>query len=116
VHQQDLDDRGLAHAYRAADLFVFPSLYEGFGMPILESFASGCPVVLAEASCFPEIAQDAALYFDPNDAEMMRDAITRGLRDRNLRRRLRELGAMRAAEFSWERTVHETFAVYRAVI
>lgn len=69
------DENELRSLYENALCFVFPSLYEGFGLPILEAFVSGCPAVLSDTSCFPEIAGDAAAYFDPNSIEDMREKI-----------------------------------------
>lgn len=98
--------------YSAADLFVFPSLYEGFGLPALEALACGTPVVASNVSALPEVVGDAALQVNPLDVEALTDAMERLLRDEGLRTDLRERGLRRAEEFSWERTARDTLAVY----
>ena len=98
--------------YSAADLFVFPSLYEGFGLPALEALACGTPVVTSSVSALPEVVGDAALQVDPLDVEALAEAMERLLRDDGLRADLRERGLRRAEEFSWERTARQTLAVY----
>jgi glycosyltransferase involved in cell wall biosynthesis len=82
VHIAVKNDYVLASLYRNAAAFVFPSLYEGFGLPILESFSCGCPIVLSNASCFPEIAEDAAIYFDPADEQDLVESIFQALLDK----------------------------------
>ena len=101
--------------YGCASVFVYPSLYEGFGMPILDAFQSGCPVLLSRSSCFPEIGGDAALYFDPDDAESLRDQIARCLDDADLRNDLIVKGRARVKKFSWMKAAQETCEVYRKV-
>jgi glycosyltransferase involved in cell wall biosynthesis len=114
-HQHQVRDEHLAHYYEHARAFVFPSTYEGFGIPIVEAFSCGCPAAVSDASCFPEIASSAALYFDPDDPESMRSAVERLMYDDALRTRLAAEGRMRAQEFRWERTAAQTLAVYRAL-
>ncbi|TAJ23992.1 MAG: glycosyltransferase family 1 protein [Nitrospirae bacterium] len=109
------DDR-LIELYQQAVLFVFPSLYEGFGFPVLEAMACGCPVISSNASSLPEVAGDAALLVDPTDVEGLSGLMKRVLTDGELRRDLRARGLDRAAEFSWDRTARETIAVYRRVV
>ncbi len=99
--------------YTGATAFVFPSLYEGFGLPVLEAMACGVPVLCSNASSLPEIAGDAALTFDPADPEAIADALVRVLGDADLRADLRDRGVRRARTFSWERTARETLALYR---
>ena len=101
--------------YAGATAFVFPSLYEGFGLPILEAMACGVPVACARASSMPEIADDAALLFDPANKQEMADALARLLSDEPLRARLKERGLAQAEKYTWERTAAETLAVYRRV-
>src|SRR5213075_1932368 len=92
----------LAVMYRLAGVFVFPSLYEGFGLPPLEAMASGTPVVTSNVSSLPEVAGDAAVLVDPYDPSAIADGICRLLTDVALRQELRRKGLARAREFSWE--------------
>jgi alpha-1,3-rhamnosyl/mannosyltransferase len=98
-----------------ARLFVFPSLYEGFGLPVLEAMASGIPVVCSNSSSLPEVAGDAALMFDPADVNALGQLILKGLEDENWRASARKLGIARAAQFSWSRCARETVDAYRLV-
>ena len=106
------NDRQLAFLYRQASLFVYPSLYEGFGLPILEAFACGCPVALSDTSCFPEVAGDAAVYFDPGSPLAIAAALERVLLDGEARRRLIQRGHARLENFSWAATAERTARVY----
>ena len=98
-----------------ASAFVFPSLYEGFGLPPLEAMACGAPVICSNAASLPEVVGDAALLFDPRDVTALRAAIARVLSDPALARALREKGLAQAKKFSWQRAAQETFDVYRRV-
>jgi glycosyltransferase involved in cell wall biosynthesis len=98
--------------YRQAAGLLFPSLFEGFGMPVLEAMASGCPVVCSNTSSLPEIAGDAALLAEPYDHEGLADAVARILRDGDLRAELGRRGLAQAARFSWWRHTLETIAVF----
>ncbi|MCL4535051.1 MAG: glycosyltransferase family 4 protein [Bacteroidetes bacterium] len=102
--------------YGVARLFVFPSFYEGFGLPPLEAMACGTPVVCSNASSLPEVIGDAGLLVDPADEDALAEAMCRALEDRALAARLRSAGPARAAQFTWERTGRETLAVYREVL
>jgi len=102
--------------YRAAAVFVFPSLYEGFGLPVLEAMARGVPVAVSDRSSLPEVAGDAALYFDPERPDAIAAAIRRLLRDRDEAERLRAAGALRAARFTWEATAAGTIAAYERAL
>ncbi len=100
--------------YSAATLFVFPSLYEGFGLPVLEAMACGTPVACSSTSSLPEVVGDAALTFDPTDVAAIADALSCLLADSDLRTHLREPGLRRAARFSWKRTAARILALYRS--
>lgn len=113
VIQISANDAQMASLYRHALCFVFPSQYEGFGIPILEAFYNGCPVCLSNASCFPEVAGDAALYFNPNDAQSMYDALREIITKETLRKELVAKGYERAKGFTLERMVENTCDVYR---
>ena len=109
------DDR-LIDLYQHAALFVFPSRYEGFGLPVLEAMACGCPVICSNVSSFPEVAGDAAILVDPLDLDKLAKEMTRVLRDPALRSDLRKRGLAQASTFSWDRTARETIAVYKKVV
>ena len=101
--------------YGAARLFIFPSLLEGFGFPLIESMACGTPAVSSSASCLPEIGADAALYFDPRDPESLRRAVRRVLEDRKLSQKMRTGGLRRSADFQWQKHVHGLIELYRTI-
>jgi glycosyltransferase involved in cell wall biosynthesis len=105
----------LAVLYRLAGVFVFPSLYEGFGLPPLEAMASGTPVVTSNVSSLPEVAGDAALLVDPYNSTAIADGIERVLRDVSLRATLREKGLARARQFSWHASVRHIREIYGQV-
>jgi glycosyltransferase involved in cell wall biosynthesis len=108
-------DEVLNSLYKNALSFVFPSLEEGFGIPILEAFANNCPVCLSNSSCFPEIAGNAALYFDPKDSTSIYDALKRIINDKPLALELSKLGSERLTTFSWEMAANQTLEVYNSV-
>ncbi len=109
-------DEDLPALYSAADLFVFPSLYEGFGLPVLEAMACGVPVVCSSTSSLPEVAGDAALLVPPTDVRALTEAMERALTDERLRARMRARGLERARRFSWERAAQGTLITYRKVL
>jgi glycosyltransferase involved in cell wall biosynthesis len=102
--------------YSAATVAVVPSVYEGFGLPVLEAMACGTPVVSSEASSLPEIGGAAACYFDPYDVPAMADAVGEVWSDATLREEMREQGLAQAARFSWERAAEETQALYKRLL
>ena len=103
----------LAAAYSGAEIFVYPSLHEGFGLPPLEAMACGAPVLTSSTTSLPEVVGDAALCVDPIDVEAIASSIERLLTDAALRERLVRAGSRRVAEFRWDRVAEKTLAVYR---
>jgi glycosyltransferase involved in cell wall biosynthesis len=110
-----VSEETLAVMYRLAGVFVFPSLYEGFGLPPLEAMASGTPVVTSNVSSLPEVAGNAAQLVDPYDPEAIADGIARVLTDVDLRLDLRRRGLARARQFSWETSVRRVREIYGEV-
>jgi len=109
------NDGGLAWAYQNAELFIFPSLYEGFGLPLLEAFASSCPVVSSTGGSLPEVGGNAALYFDSKNALEMQHAVYSCLYDPAVKADLIAKGKKRLMDFSWDKCRAETLSVYRSV-
>jgi glycosyltransferase involved in cell wall biosynthesis len=109
-------DKTLAVLYRLASVFVFPSLYEGFGLPPLEAMASGTPVVTSNVSSLPEVVGDAAVLVDPYSADAIAGGILKVLHSSHLRSELRERGFARVREYSWDRSVRKVREVYGEVI
>lgn len=108
VPQEDLP-----YLYAGATIFVYPSLYEGFGLPVLEAMASGVPIVCSNTSSLPEIAGEAAVYVDPENTEDIKNAIETVIADQKLRDELSKKGILQAKKFSWQKTAEETLNVYR---
>ncbi|HXF56418.1 MAG TPA: glycosyltransferase family 1 protein [Actinomycetota bacterium] len=111
-----LPEEALDALYRGADAFVYPSLYEGFGLPVLEAMARGIPCVVSAASSLPEVAGEAALLVDPRSTADLAGAIERVLTDGALAERLREAGRAWAGRFSWDETARRTLKVYRSLL
>jgi glycosyltransferase involved in cell wall biosynthesis len=110
VSEPDLDA-----LFRGADVFCYPSMYEGFGLPVLEAMARGVPVIASTASSLPEVAGDAAVLVDPRSVRELADAIERLVSDREEAEQLAAMGRDRAARYTWDRTARMTLDVYRAV-
>ncbi len=113
VRHVDGPDSLLAGCYRHASVFVYPSLYEGFGMPPLEAMSLDCPVVCSNSSSIPEVVGDAAILFDPLDPDAIRAALETVLDSASLRSSLIERGRQRKELFSWQRCARETLEIYR---
>ena len=113
VHLSKLNDTELRALFRGAAAFVYPSLYEGFGLPLLEAMASGTPVIGSTAASIPEVVGDAGLLVDPRDRAGWTDAIVRVVGDPAWSRRLRASGLQRVSQFTWARTAWLTLEVYR---
>lgn len=112
-----VDDADLPALYRMATVFVYPALYEGFGLPVLEAMACGVPVVASNVSSLPEVTgPDAALLVDPHDVESIAAALRRLLDEADLRQTLRQRGLARAAAFSWQRTAAQVWALYAELL
>jgi glycosyltransferase involved in cell wall biosynthesis len=109
-------DETLAALYRLASVFVFPSLYEGFGLPPLEAMAAGAPVITSNISSLPEVVGDAALLIDPMNAASIADAMARVLSDAALRAQMIQRGRERVKQFSWTRSVARTREIYAEVV
>jgi glycosyltransferase involved in cell wall biosynthesis len=106
-----LSDHELAQEYKQAEVFVYPSLYEGFGLPVIEAMSMGIPVMTSNTGATREVAGDAALLVDPSSVDSIRDGLLQLSTDAQLRQALADKGRARAAEFSWEKTAAETLAV-----
>jgi glycosyltransferase involved in cell wall biosynthesis len=102
--------------YNLSDLFIYPSLYEGFGLPLLEAMACGIPVISSRVSSVPEVAGNAALLIDPYDSDELTEAMSCVLEDRQVKERMIENGLMQTKEFTWEKTALETMNVYEELV
>jgi glycosyltransferase involved in cell wall biosynthesis len=116
VHHVNVDDNSLKNLYKNARAFVFPSLYEGFGLPVLEAFSCKCPALISNSSSLPEIGGDGAGYFDPYDGESIRFAVERVLFNEEYREDLIQKGSERLKFFSWEKTAGATKKVYTQLV
>ncbi|TVY01126.1 glycosyltransferase family 4 protein [Cohnella terricola] len=111
-----VNDSELRALYESADCFIYPSYYEGFGLPPLEAMASGCPVIVSDAASLPEVCGDAALYCDPHSPKNIAEKIRQLMNDPDLRDKLRTKGLKRAKQFTWEKCASETMTVIREVL
>ena len=110
-----VQDEEIVALMNMADLFVYPSLYEGFGLPPLEAMACGTPTVVSDATCLPEVVGEGALVAPAEDVSALAEAMDKGLSDLKLRRSLIQRGRKRAADFTWKRAAGETLALYESV-
>lgn len=116
IHLMHLSDSELGYVYANAELFVFPSLYEGFGIPILEAFCMGCPVILSNTSCFPEIAGEAGQYFDPENHSSLRKSIETVLADEEYKNYLIKKGFNQGNKYSWDICANQTLHLYEGML
>ena len=116
IVQKSFKENELGHFYQNAELFVFPSLYEGFGIPVLEAMASGCPIILTKHGSFPEIAGEAGIYFDSNSEEDLRDKIQMLLNDKKLRAKFAKKGLEQVKKYNWNDAAEKCLKVYKEAI
>jgi glycosyltransferase involved in cell wall biosynthesis len=116
LHQVSGPDVLLSQAYRQATALVFPSCYEGFGMPLTEAMVQSCPILCADASCFPEICMNAAAYFDPNNVDSIKACLEKTLGDPIELGRLSKAAKLRSHNFSWDKCAQETAKAYEAAL
>jgi glycosyltransferase involved in cell wall biosynthesis len=125
LKQADLDrvqftgfvpDEDLAPLYSGAEAFVFPSLYEGFGLPVLEAMQCGCPVIASNTASIPEVAGEAAILIDPYDEEDLSASISKVRTDPKTRRRMSTLGIEQARKYSWSKRMETVLGVYDQII
>jgi Glycosyltransferase len=113
VWTNEVSDGELDVLYRGADVFAYPSLYEGFGLPVVEAMARGVPTLASNVSSLPQVAGDAALLVDPTDVSEIAEGLARLLTDRAFAADLAQRGLQRAATFTWAATARATLGVYR---
>ena len=111
-----VSDKDLKQYFRQADVFVFPSLYEGFGFPPLESMAAGTPVISSNAASIPEVCGDAALYFDPYDIDDMAEKILKMISDQSVKTEYIKRGKKQIKEYTWEKTTSQTFDIIQNLL
>jgi len=116
IQQKNFEENELGQFYKNAKFFVFPSQYEGFGIPVLESMACGCPIILSNSASFPEVAGDAGIYFDSTSEEDLRDKIRMLLDSDNLRTQFSEKGLEQVKKFDWKVAAKQCLEVYRQAV
>ncbi|QJD98465.1 glycosyltransferase family 4 protein [Mucilaginibacter robiniae] len=109
-------DEDMNSLYHYASVFVFPSIYEGFGLPSLEAMVNNCPVAVSNASCLPEVCGNAAVYFDPLNAQNIADSITRILTDDQLKNELVAAGKKHVAEFTWQQAIKQHISIFNELL
>jgi glycosyltransferase involved in cell wall biosynthesis len=116
ILQKNFLDTELASYYQGAECFVFPSAYEGFGIPVLEAMACGCPVILASHSSFPEVAGDAGIYFELNNPEDLSNKLSQLLKNKDLKTEYKRKGLIQAGKFNWQKTAEACLSIYNKSI
>ena len=116
VLQRNFLDTELNSYYQQALCFVFPSIYEGFGIPIMESMINNCPIILTNNSCFPEVAGEAALYYELNNKADLKEKVEAFVYNEELRRKYANLGSQRVKAFTWEKAADECLQVYKKAV
>ncbi len=116
IHQKNFEENELGQFYKNANFFIFPSQYEGFGIPVLEAMACGCPIILSNSASFPEVAGDAGIYFDNNSENDLRRKIRLLLDNDNLRKEFSRKGLEQVKKFDWEVAAEQCLHVYRQAI
>lgn len=116
IFQYSINDEILVYLYQNALCFVFPTLYEGFGIPVLEAFACCCPAVISNTSSLPEVGGEAVVYFDPTNGDSILKSVEKVINDKELRREMVEKGQEQLKKFSWDKTGEETLKFYSSVI
>ena len=111
-----IDDKRLSYLYQNAICFVFPSLYEGFGIPVLEAFACNCPAVISNTSSLPEVGGEAVVYFDPTDSDDILKSTERVIQNETLRAEMISKGKEQLKKFSWEKTARDTMDLYSEIL
>lgn len=109
-------DEELKHLFKQASCYVFPSLYEGFGLPPLEAMAEGCPVISSDKSCMPEVLEEAAIYFDPSNKKDIIEKIEQVIKDKNLKEKLIKKGHIQYKKYSWDKATKETLDIYNKIL
>ena len=116
IHYYEGDDQDLNYFYQNARIFIFPSLYEGFGMPLLEAMNMQCPIICSDTSSFPEIVNDSAILFNPKDIEMLTFKIEKLIYDDQLLLDLKKRGNTNLKNYNWNKCANETERLYKKII